>query len=770
MSDINLEELNVVTEAIDGDLFHLRRPSATGDQDKAIEKNNLVTRTVTNIVLDEAVISIGQIVCIKSNGHGELADITDTDKITLAGVATETGAISATIKCQKVGELIATAHGYTIGRQYYLGSTGSPVLKENIPSGVPSIPLFAVIDANTLDLSVGQLEIESNDYNQMVIGDIIYSHNPADRAGFLRVDFNNAVAQSAYHDLYAIVGDQFETEHTNAGDSASGAGNFYPTSIPGFYSRSALSLDIAITSVDDSTERITIPVADYNRLNSLRGSGLPIKLTVVSGTLTGGLTEETKYFIGFISSGIISLYNTEDDAINDTSPIDLTDTNTGTYTFHQTGITLDFSLEDHNHKLQTGGGSGSAKRLDTVATYSGTTDYGLDTLSAEDANVSNETRPKTIMQYAFIKAVDIDLTSGQSVTALKYDSGFSEITNWLNRRDTYTHNLNDNLSSLLVKIFLSSDGTEANAIEVTNITFSSSALNTEYNFQIEYNDANSIIIATGANGARYYDSSGDSVTLGSSQSYYLKVVIYKPQFTTKVYEPKNFYYDLTSSSATHNLPDATTYIGEITLRCSNGTFGTNNLTVETVGSQTIDGYSNYVIELENKVTFESDGTNWFIKNIYQPLKMHVQHQESAGTGGGNASNASPWIIRTLNTEVTNTIPGTSLSSNQITLPAGTYDIDIWGNFFKCGFCKDRFRNVTDGDGSHDIICSTELTDSANNVSITSKGSKRITLSASKTFELQYYVTITRTTNGLGVGYVTFGEIEVHANIEITKVA
>ena len=55
--------------------------------------------------------------------------------------------------------------------------------------------------------------------------------------------------------------------------------------------------------------------------------------------------------------------------------------------------------------------------------------------------------------------------------------------------------------------------------------------------------------------------------------------------------------------------------------------------------------------------------------------FHAQDQKSSNTDGGTLTGGS-FITRVFNTVVTNSISGASLSSNQITLPSGTYY--VWG--------------------------------------------------------------------------------------------
>lgn len=71
------------------------------------------------------------------------------------------------------------------------------------------------------------------------------------------------------------------------------------------------------------------------------------------------------------------------------------------------------------------------------------------------------------------------------------------------------------------------------------------------------------------------------------------------------------------------------------------------------------------------------GTAWVaLSNITAPTESVLPHgvwqdRKSDGTAGGQATTGA-WTTATLNTEVYNTITGASLSSNKVTLPAGTY--------------------------------------------------------------------------------------------------
>ena len=79
--------------------------------------------------------------------------------------------------------------------------------------------------------------------------------------------------------------------------------------------------------------------------------------------------------------------------------------------------------------------------------------------------------------------------------------------------------------------------------------------------------------------------------------------------------------------------------------------------------------------------------------------IHVREEQSSGSGAGNAA-ITTYQTRVLNTIVTNTISGATLSSNAVTLPAGTYDacatapLGLAGSSTETQITRIRLRDVT----------------------------------------------------------------------------
>ena len=156
-----------------------------------------------------------------------------------------------------------------------------------------------------------------------------------------------------------------------------------------------------------------------------------------------------------------------------------------------------------------------------------------------------------------------------------------------------------------------------------------------------------------------------------------------------------------------------------------------------------------------------------IGGIFESQLLHVRDEKANNTSGGTFTSGS-FQTRTLNTVVTNEISGSSLSSNQITLPSGTYYIhaSAGGNYVDRH--KAKLRNITD---STDTIIGTN--ERSGRDSITEYLTRsfvigRFTISAQKTFELQHRA---ETSDGNGFGNpCNFSVTEVYADVQIWKVA
>jgi hypothetical protein len=141
--------------------------------------------------------------------------------------------------------------------------------------------------------------------------------------------------------------------------------------------------------------------------------------------------------------------------------------------------------------------------------------------------------------------------------------------------------------------------------------------------------------------------------------------------------------------------------------------------------------------------------------------------KTTNTSGGTFTNGA-WRTRDLQTTYFNNITSCSLASNQITLPAGTYEVTASAPSFQVDASIARLYNITDsavvGDNGSTAYSAAADTTISPAILVTA-----FTITGTKVFELQHRCETTKATNGLGVS-VTFGGDEVYSQIKIVKVA
>jgi hypothetical protein len=159
------------------------------------------------------------------------------------------------------------------------------------------------------------------------------------------------------------------------------------------------------------------------------------------------------------------------------------------------------------------------------------------------------------------------------------------------------------------------------------------------------------------------------------------------------------------------------------------------VTVDGESSETINGATSYDLhEQYSTLIIACTGSEWVAPNRTPLPLLHIEDQKPAGTGGGTFSSGA-WRTRDLNTVVTNEIVGASLSSNQFTLPAGTYEIEANALARVVNHHMIRLQNISDS--------TTEIWGTDEHAHYNYGGSNRsflrgrFTIPTSKTFELQH---------------------------------
>ena len=149
--------------------------------------------------------------------------------------------------------------------------------------------------------------------------------------------------------------------------------------------------------------------------------------------------------------------------------------------------------------------------------------------------------------------------------------------------------------------------------------------------------------------------------------------------------------------------------------------------------------------------------------VFENQLLHVRDEKANDTDGGTFTSGD-WRTRDLNTIKTNEITNASLSSNQITLPSGTYYIDAFAPVYNVQRHQTALYNITDS--AFQIIGTSEYIVGSVNKSFV-KG--RFTISAQKTFELQHRCTNTESGDGLGVK-TNFSQVCVYSEAQIWRIA
>lgn len=165
----------------------------------------------------------------------------------------------------------------------------------------------------------------------------------------------------------------------------------------------------------------------------------------------------------------------------------------------------------------------------------------------------------------------------------------------------------------------------------------------------------------------------------------------------------------------------------------------------------------------------NDFTNmaWGLKGLRTDNYAKFTDQKTSGTHGGASSAGIQ--DRTINTVNVNNITGASLSSNNITLPVGTYYIKASAPAYACNGHSIYIYNNTSSSTISSLTGSSEYVASGEGISTRSKIEGLVTLSASSSIKLQHYIETGSATFGLGRRSGSANP-EVYSVIEIWKVS
>lgn len=145
----------------------------------------------------------------------------------------------------------------------------------------------------------------------------------------------------------------------------------------------------------------------------------------------------------------------------------------------------------------------------------------------------------------------------------------------------------------------------------------------------------------------------------------------------------------------------------------------------------------------------------------------------SGSNGG-ASIGGAWTTREINTELTDFNNICTLSSNQFTLPAGTYDIQFNQIFFSEGNVPmqfhSRLKNITSNSTALIALTGRLHSNTGSSGNVDCDGMGIVQIATPTTFELQYF-SENAWNRGLGYGLTgASGENERYVYIRIKRIA
>ena len=155
--------------------------------------------------------------------------------------------------------------------------------------------------------------------------------------------------------------------------------------------------------------------------------------------------------------------------------------------------------------------------------------------------------------------------------------------------------------------------------------------------------------------------------------------------------------------------------------------------------------------------------NLDVKGAFRTKISHFRDQKSSTINGGTLTEDA-WNTRTLNNTVINNILGCSLSSNQVTLPAGAFYIEATTPGFRVDEHKCRIQNITAGTTL--IVGTSEFCDDADAASTvsTAKG----VIFGPVVIEVQHWIGNTTTVADGGNATSIVGVNEVCTELLIEK--
>jgi len=174
---------------------------------------------------------------------------------------------------------------------------------------------------------------------------------------------------------------------------------------------------------------------------------------------------------------------------------------------------------------------------------------------------------------------------------------------------------------------------------------------------------------------------------------------------------------------------------------------------------------NMASDLDTKVPTQQSVKAYVDSSVLYDAYLMYSEVQASNTAGGGAT-AGSWQTRTLNTEDADTDNIGSLSSNQITLPAGTYVCKASAPAYKLDEHKIRIYDTTNTTTL--LLGTSEYISGAIAIAGRAFVSGEFTLGGEVAIEVQHYCNRTQAANGFGYPCNIASVNEVYTTIEIWR--
>lgn len=193
---------------------------------------------------------------------------------------------------------------------------------------------------------------------------------------------------------------------------------------------------------------------------------------------------------------------------------------------------------------------------------------------------------------------------------------------------------------------------------------------------------------------------------------------------------------------------------------------TSGFSIRSFNTSAVNSDDNFSFRVQRQGADYKHPKGYFLGNLSQPVGYLKEVQGSGINGHAGATfTAGSYVTRFLNTSEGDFGLFGTLSGNQFTLEAGTYEISGLAPARNCNRHKTKVRNITDSTDA--IIGMGTYSYSTPNNDGESKFQGVITISSSKTFEIQHRAETTSASNGFGIAS-GWGENEVYTTVKIRK--